>query len=87
MLDEPLFDGVASDVFVVSDDEAAKKEFLSLVEGMPFGFVDAGPLANARTVERITLLLGQTGARYGVAPHVGMKFLKGGPASRDATSA
>ena len=75
VLDEPDFGGVASDVFVVGDDEAAKRELLALVDGMPFRFLDAGPLANARTVERMTLFLGELGARYGIAPRMGYRFL------------
>lgn len=77
VLDEPDFAGIANDVFVVADDEAARREFLSLVEGMPFRFVDAGRLANARTVERMTLFLGELGARYGIAPRMGYRFLDG----------
>jgi NADPH-dependent F420 reductase len=75
VLDEPLFDGVRSDVFVVSDDDAAKREFLELVEGMPFRFLDAGRLSNARTVERMTLLSGELGRRYDYYPRMGYKFL------------
>jgi 8-hydroxy-5-deazaflavin:NADPH oxidoreductase len=79
VLDEPLFAGVPNDVFVVADDEGAKREFLGLVEGMPFRFVDAGRLSNARTVERMTLFLGELGARYGTAPRMGYKFLDAAP--------
>jgi predicted dinucleotide-binding enzyme len=77
VLDEPHFAGIENDVFVVSDDDEAKREFLGLVGDMPFRFVDAGRLANARTVERMTLLLGELGARYGVAPRMGYRFLDG----------
>jgi len=75
VLDAPLFDGVKSDVFVVSDDDGAKREFLELVEGLPFRFLDAGRLANARTVERMTLLSGELGRRYDYYPRMGYKFL------------
>ena len=75
VLDAPLFDGVKSDVFVVSDDDRAKREFLELVEGLPFRFLDAGRLANARTVERMTLLSGELGRRYDYYPRMGYKFL------------
>ena len=75
VLDEPLFEGVTSDVFVVADDDAAKREFLGLVDGMPFRFLDAGRLANARTVERMTLLSGELGRRYEYYPRMGYKFL------------
>jgi NADPH-dependent F420 reductase len=75
VLDTPEYAGVENDVFVVSDDADAKREFLGLVEGLPFRFVDAGRLTNARTVERMTLLLGELGQRYEVAPLVGFRFL------------
>jgi NADPH-dependent F420 reductase len=75
VLDVPDFAGVTSDVFVVSDDEGAKAELMGLVERMPFRFLDAGRLANARTVERMTLLSGELGMRYGHHPRMGYKFL------------
>ena len=44
---------------------AAKKEFLQLVRGSPFRYVDAGELANARFVERMTLFAAELGQREG----------------------
>src|SRR5262245_51832387 len=55
VFDQPKFDGGVSDVYVVSDDDAAKNEFLQLVKGSPFRYVSAGKLSNARFVERMTL--------------------------------
>src|SRR5262249_40649074 len=51
VFDQPKFDDHYSDVFVVADDEAAKRDFLRLVKGSPFRYVDAGRLENARYVE------------------------------------
>jgi predicted dinucleotide-binding enzyme len=45
-------------VFVVSDPAQAKQSFLQLAAGTPFRYIDAGVLKNARTVERMKLLLG-----------------------------
>jgi hypothetical protein len=70
-----MFDGTVSDVFVVGDDQAAKQAFLNMVEPLPFRFVDAGRLANARVVERMTLLSGELGQRYGYFPRMNYRFV------------
>jgi hypothetical protein len=75
VFDAPAFDGALSDVFVVSDDEAAKREVLDLVRGLPFRFLDAGRLANARFVERMTLFSRELGERYGYFPRMAYKLL------------
>ncbi|WP_448572369.1 hypothetical protein [Trichothermofontia sp.] len=38
-------------------------------------YVDAGWLANARTIERMTLLSGELGQRYGYVPRMNYKLL------------
>jgi predicted dinucleotide-binding enzyme len=75
VFDEPLFDGTPSDVLVVSDHGEAKQQFLDLVEGSPFRYVDAGRLSNARTVERMTLLCGELGQRYEYFPRMNWRLL------------
>jgi hypothetical protein len=75
VFDAPRFGDLVSDVFVVGDDEEAKQRFLSLVEGMPFRFLDAGRLRNARTVERMTLLSGELGLRLGYFPRMNYRLL------------
>ncbi len=76
VFDAPHFEnGIRSDVYVVSDDDAAKGEFLDGVSGFPFRFLDAGQLKNARTVERMTLLSGEVGQRYGFFPRMNYKLL------------
>ena len=75
VFDQPLFDGKPSDVYVVSDDEDAKREFLTLVDGSPFRYLDAGRLANARVVERMTLFSGELGQRYGYFPRMTWRLL------------
>jgi hypothetical protein len=75
VFDAPEFHGSVSDVFVVSDYDSAKEQFLRLVDGMPFRFLDAGRLANARTVERMTLLSGELGQRYRFFPRMNYKLL------------
>lgn len=75
VFDAPHFGETLSDVFVVSDDEEAKKIVLDLGNGTPFCYVDAGRLRNARTIERMTLLSGELGLRYGYFPRMNYKFL------------
>jgi predicted dinucleotide-binding enzyme len=75
VFDQPLFDGAPSDVFVVSDDAEAKRRFLDLVAGSPFRYVDAGRLANARIVERMTLFSGELGQRLGFFPRMNWRLL------------
>ena len=75
VFDSPQFGDTLSDVFVVSDDIKAKAEFFSLVEGTPFRYIDAGRVNNARTIERMTLLSGELGQRYGFFPRMNYKLL------------
>lgn len=75
VFDAPTFDGAVTDVFVVSDDQAAKQAFIKMANALPFRFVDAGRLANARTVERMTLLSGELGQRYGYFPRMNYRFV------------
>ena len=75
VFDAPHFGDTVSDVFVVSDDTQAKSEFFRIVEGTPFRYIDAGKLSNARTIERMTLLSGELGKRYGFFPRMNYKLL------------
>jgi 8-hydroxy-5-deazaflavin:NADPH oxidoreductase len=75
VFDAPDFDGEMSDVYVVGDDEAAKRRFVELVEGSPFRYVDAGRLANARFVERMTLFIAELGRRAGYFPRMNWRML------------
>lgn len=76
VFDAPVFgDGQLSDVYVVGDDPAAKREFLELVRGTPFRYVDAGRLANARFVERMTLFSAELSQRLGYFPRANWRLL------------
>ncbi len=66
---------MVSNVFVVSDDAEAKQIVFQLGENTPFRYVDTGRLSNARTIERMTLLSGELGQRYGYFPRMNYKFL------------
>jgi len=75
VFDAPRFGDTLSDVFVVGDDAVAKQIFFELTQGTPFRYIDAGNLKNARTIERMTLLSGEMGQRYGFFPRMNYKLL------------
>jgi predicted dinucleotide-binding enzyme len=76
VFDAPRFDGeTVSDIFVVGNDEPAKQRCIAMCAGSPFRYIDAGKLSNARTVERMTLLIGELGVRYGFFPRMNYKLL------------
>lgn len=75
VLDAPIFEDGASDVLVTGDSDAAKREFLALAEGTPFRYLDAGPLRNARTIERLTLITGGLGRQIGAYPRMNWRLL------------
>ena len=75
VFDAPVFDGVLSDVLVVGDDEEAKLQFSKLSDGTPFRYLDAGPLKNARTVERLTMITGALGRSLGCYPRMNWRLL------------
>lgn len=80
VLDAPRFGELQggephSDVLVVGDDAGAKAGFLRLARGTPFRYLDAGPLINARTVERLTLITGRLGRQLGTYPRMNWRLL------------
>ena len=75
VFDAPVFDGVLSDVLIVGDDDAAKLQFLKLSEDTPFRYLDARPLMNARTVERLTLITGRLGRQLDAYPRMNWRLL------------
>ncbi len=75
VFDAPVFGDTVSDVYVVSDHSKAKETFMDLTKATPFRYIDAGRLKNARTIERMTLLSGELGQRYGFFPRMNYKLL------------
>jgi len=75
VFDQPKFDDTFSDVYVVGDERATKQEFLELVRGSPFRYIDAGKLINARFVERMTLFAAELGQREGFFPRMNWRLL------------
>ncbi len=75
VLDHPRFPEGESDVLVTGDDAAAKAAVIALFAALPFRALDAGPLANSRTVERMTLLSREIAVRYGHYPRTTWRLL------------
>jgi 8-hydroxy-5-deazaflavin:NADPH oxidoreductase len=75
VFDDPHFEDGPSDVLVVGDDPPAKDAFLDLTERTPFRYLDAGPLINARTVERLTMMTGALGREIGSYPRMNWRLL------------
>lgn len=75
VFDQPSFGSEVSDVYVVGNDPGAKAQFLSLVRGSSFRYIDAGPLYNARYVERMTLFIAELGRREGYFPRMNWRLL------------
>jgi hypothetical protein len=75
VLDQPIFGGETGDVLVVGDDEKAKAEVFAMFERAPFRLLNAGPLINARAIERITMITGALGRSLGTYPRLNWRLL------------
>lgn len=75
VFDHPQFGECLSDVLVTGDDEGAKKRFFRLAEGTPFRYLDAGPLVNSRTVERLTFITSSLGRQLHSYPRMNWRLL------------
>jgi 8-hydroxy-5-deazaflavin:NADPH oxidoreductase len=75
----PLADGqvdaVALDVFLASDDDAAKSRVSELVRAAGLRPIDAGRLDNARLLERLTAFQIELSQRYGLDYRLTFKLL------------
>lgn len=81
VFDEPQFGETISDVLVTGDDAEAKAEFMCLVAGTPFRYLDAGSLLNSRTVERLTFITGHLGRQLNSYPRMNWRLLTQAPAA------
>lgn len=75
VFDQPQFDDSLSDVFVTGDRQDSKSHFLRLAEGTPFRYLDAGPLYQSRTVERLTLITRSVGRQLNSYPRMNWRLL------------
>lgn len=70
VFEEPIHEGLKSDVYITSDYENAKKIVMALLSPTPFRVLDGGKLNKNRTIERITLFERELAIRYGNYPYV-----------------
>jgi predicted dinucleotide-binding enzyme len=75
VFDHPQFDEILSDVLVTGDDADAKAALMRLAEGTPFRYLDAGPLVNSRTVERLTFITSSLGRQLHSYPRMNWRLL------------
>jgi len=75
VFDHPQFADTLSDVLITGDDAASKSEFLRLAEGTPFRYLDAGPLINSRTIERLTFITSSLGRQLHSYPRMNWRLL------------
>jgi hypothetical protein len=68
-------DDVALDVFLSSDDDAAKSQVSHLVTAAGLRPIDAGRLDNARLLERLTAFQIELSQRYGLEYRLTLKLL------------
>jgi predicted dinucleotide-binding enzyme len=61
--DHTQLGGVLGDVLVTGDDDRAKAQFIELASGTPFRYLDAGPLIQSRTIERLSLITASLGTQ------------------------
>ena len=75
VFDHPQFGDSLSDVLVTGDDDRAKHEFLKLAAGTPFRYLDAGPLVQSRTIERLTFITSSVGRQLDSYPRMNWRLL------------
>ncbi|CAM3873216.1 NAD(P)-binding domain-containing protein [Nocardiopsis rhodophaea] len=68
-------DGLRTDVFVASDDEAAKATVIEVVDRSGMRALDAGGLHKALVLEQMAALCTEIIDRLKIPPRAGMKFL------------
>ncbi len=70
VFDQPLLQGLKSDLYVTSDHEQALDNVIEVLKPLPFRVLNAGSLKNNRTIERMTLLSGELARKAGNYPRV-----------------
>ncbi len=70
VFDNPVLQGIKSDVYVTANDEDIRRKVMRLLEPLPFRILDAGTLKNNRTIERMTLLSRELSLKAGNYPRI-----------------
>jgi predicted dinucleotide-binding enzyme len=68
VFDNPVLQGIKSDVYITGDSRQLREQLTELFRPLPFRFLDAGPLSNNRTIERMTLLSSYLAKKAGSHP-------------------
>lgn len=74
-MDSGTVNGAQLTLFVAGDDAGAKEKVLALGRDLGFDSVDAGPLANARSLEALGHFNVQLGYMLKMGPQIGFKLL------------
>lgn len=74
VLNNPVHNGLKSDVYVTGDNEEAKRTVMEALLPIPFRVYDGGSLKNNRTIERMTLFERELAIRYGHYPYVSFRL-------------
>lgn len=74
VFEQPIQNGLMSDIYVTSDHEDAKQTVIRLLDPIPFRVMDGGALANNRTIERMTLFERELALRGGHYPYVSFRL-------------
>jgi predicted dinucleotide-binding enzyme len=75
VFDHPQFGDSLSDVLVTGDNAKAKVAFVKLAGGTPFRYLDAGPLIQSRTIERLTFITSSLGQQLNSYPRMNWRLL------------
>ena len=75
---DPKVGGLPADVFICTDDEAARATVRKLAEEIGFSVVDMGPLRNALLTEHIALAWIYLAMKGGLGRNVAFKVVRGG---------
>ncbi len=70
VFDQPVLQGLMSDVYVTSDHEQASNTVIQVLKPLPFRVLNAGSLKNNRTIERMTLLSRELAMKAGNYPRI-----------------
>ena len=72
----PAFGGQAASMLICGDDDDAKATVAQLTESLGFDVVDAGPLANASSLESLALLWIKLAYVVDLGPEIAWKLLR-----------
>ena len=70
VFDQPILQGLKSDIYVTSDSEEALRTVMNLLKPLPFRILKAGKFSNNRTIERMTLLAREISINAGNYPRI-----------------